>query len=30
MLGGHRSVPGFGQLLREMPAVPGASAEKAA
>jgi maleate isomerase len=30
MLGGHRSVPGFGRLLREMPAAPGASADKAA
>ena len=30
MLGGHRSVPGFGQILREMPAAPNASTEKAA
>ena len=30
MIGGHASVPGFGRLLREMPAVPRLSAGKAA
>ena len=30
MIGGHASVPGFGRLLREMPAVPVIAAGKAA
>jgi maleate isomerase len=30
MLGGHATVPGFGRLLREMPAIPVVPVEKAA
>ena len=29
-IGGHTSVPGFGRLLRDMPAVPLRAADKAA